>query len=99
MPFSEDDIGFPDRFRTIVECKGCKNWTCLREIGHGRYRPGWPRVWSSSAVCFFNAAERSETPSGLKHITKRRGWKAAYCHLGLKTVKTVYKELVGILKS
>lgn len=26
MPFSEDDIGFPDRFRTIVECKGCKNW-------------------------------------------------------------------------
>jgi hypothetical protein len=33
--------------------------------------------------------ERSETPSGLKHITKRRGWKAAYCHLGLKTVKVI----------
>ena len=26
MPFSENDVGFPDRFRTIVECKGCQNW-------------------------------------------------------------------------
>ena len=26
MPFSEDDVGFPERFRTIVECKGCKRW-------------------------------------------------------------------------
>ena len=26
MPFSENDVGFPDRFRTIVECKRCQNW-------------------------------------------------------------------------
>ncbi len=26
MPFSENVVGFPDRFRTIVECKGCQNW-------------------------------------------------------------------------
>jgi hypothetical protein len=26
MPFSEDDEGFPERFRTIVECKGCRLW-------------------------------------------------------------------------
>ncbi len=26
MPFSTNDIGFPERFRTIVKCKGCNNW-------------------------------------------------------------------------
>ena len=26
MPFDDQDEGFPEKYRKLVECKGCKNW-------------------------------------------------------------------------
>jgi hypothetical protein len=43
--------------------------------------------------------DRSETPSGFKQITERRGWKAAYYHLGPKNVKVIAVYNIVRLKS